>query len=72
MAWIRKWGEFVDYNTFVYVYIYMYVCMFGSWKYVLLDDSKRRVFDEHARELLKANDYLNIYFGIWEENIFTE
>lgn len=50
----------------------MYVCMFGSWKYVLLDDSKRRVFDEHARELLKANDYLNIYFGILEENIFTE
>lgn len=43
------------------MYILMY---FDSWKYMLLDDLKRRVFDEQFRELLRENEDLNLYLGI--------
>lgn len=43
---------------------------FDSWKFMLLDDLKRRVFNEQIKELLRANEDLNLYLGILGRGYF--
>lgn len=53
----------------VFMYILIY---FDSWKYMLLDDLKGRVFDEQFRELLRTLGILTCIWGYWAGDIFTE